>query len=193
MKTQPLEYFRNSILKLNPRPEEFHKVSEFLRIKLQHPGLPYISREQGCHLSLYLDQGGKLALPGAGPKLIKFSPQIPFLRFNHLLSSNNSLVLKQFLVQSIGSITLLIRLIFYLDFLMKNLYSCVSFFWKVGLVLVFILPSNGIRGLQKGVSVTCLSLLKMSVKKDIFSNIFMGPGILRFQMALQIIYENSRE
>jgi len=57
---------------------------------------------------------------------------------------------------------------------MKNLYSCVSFFWKVGLVLVFILPSNGIRGLQKDVSVTCLSLLKISVKKNIFSNIFMG-------------------
>merc|ERR1712183_258528 len=50
---------------------------------------------------------------------------IPLLRFNHL---HNSLVLKYFLVQSIGSITLLTRLIFYLDFLIKNLYSCFSLF-----------------------------------------------------------------
>merc|ERR1739846_258248 len=46
---------------------------------------------------------------------------IPLLRFNHL---HNSLVLQYFLVQSIGSITLLTRLIFYLDSLIKNLYSC---------------------------------------------------------------------
>ena len=52
---------------------------------------------------------------------------IPLLRFNHL---HNSLVLKYFLVQSIGSITLLTRLIFYLDFLIKNLYSCFSLFGK---------------------------------------------------------------
>ena len=173
MKTQPLEYFRNSILRLNPRPKEFHKASGFLRIKLQHPGLLYISREQGSRLLLYLDQGGKLALPGAGPKLIKFSPQIPLLRLNHLLSSNNSLVLKQFLVQSIGSITLLIRLIFYLDFLMKNLYSCVSFFGKQGQSLFLFYPLTGLGGLKRCFS-NLFKPIKNFRKKNIFSNIFMG-------------------
>jgi hypothetical protein len=41
---------------------------------------------------------------------------IPLLRFNYLLLPNNSLVLKYFLIQSIGSIFLLIRLIFLIRF-----------------------------------------------------------------------------
>ena len=61
---------------------------------------------------------------------------IPLLRFNHL---HNSLVLKYFLVQSIGSITLLTRLIFLFRlFDQKSLFLFLIFFWKVALVFVFI-------------------------------------------------------
>ena len=121
---------------------------------------------------MYLGQGGKLALPEAGSELIKFYSQIPLLSFNHLFSLNNFLGLKYFLVQSIGFVTLLIRLIFYLDFLMKNPYSWFLIFLESRVSLVFILSSNGFREFQRGVSVTCLSILKMSVKRT-FQIIFL--------------------
>ena len=60
-----LQYFRNSFLRLNTRPEEFRKASGFLRIMPQHPGLQYISREYDSRLLLYLDEGGELSPPGA--------------------------------------------------------------------------------------------------------------------------------
>ena len=60
-----LQYFRNSFLRLNTRPEEFRKASGFLRIMPQHPGLQYISREYDSRLLLYLDEGEELSPPGA--------------------------------------------------------------------------------------------------------------------------------
>ena len=60
-----LHYFRKYLFKFNLSPEEFRKVSYFLRIKLEHPGLQCISKEYDFRLSLYLDQGGKLPLPEA--------------------------------------------------------------------------------------------------------------------------------
>jgi len=80
---------------------------------------------------------------------------IPLLGFNHL---HNSLVLKYFLVQSIGSITLLTRLIFlFRPFDQKSLFLFLIV-WKVALVFVFILPPDRFRGPQTGVSVTWLSI-----------------------------------
>ena len=95
MDERSLQYFRNSLLRLNPRPEEFHKASGFLQMKLQHPVLQNVLREWDSRLSSYLGRGGKLALLG-GSELIKFYPQIPLLRFNHLLSLHNYLILKYF-------------------------------------------------------------------------------------------------
>ena len=60
-----LQYFRNSFLRLNTRPEEFRKASGFLRIMPQHPELQYISREYDSRLLLYLDEGEELSPPGA--------------------------------------------------------------------------------------------------------------------------------
>ena len=118
---------------------------------------------------------------------------IPLLRFNPLLPLNNSLVLKIFLVKSIEPITPLIRLIFYLDFLMKNLYSCCSFFWKVGLVFIFILPFYRFRGFQRGAPITCLSLLKMSVKKNISNNVFRGQKYSDSHIGLYTLSIRIRE
>ena len=102
---------------------------------------------------------------------------IPLFRFNHL---HNSLGLKYFLVQSIGSITLLTLLIFYIRlFDQKSLFLFIVV-WKVALVFIFILPPDRFRESQTGVSVTCLSILKMSVKKIISNTLFMGQEILRF-------------
>ena len=64
-------------------------------MKLQHPVLQNVSREWDSRLSSYLGRGGKLALLG-GSELIKFYRQIPLLKFYHLLSLHNSLVLKYF-------------------------------------------------------------------------------------------------
>ena len=102
---------------------------------------------------------------------------IPLLRFNHL---PNSLVLKYFLVQSIGSITLLTRLIFLFRLFDQKSLFLFLIVWKVALVFLFILPPDRFRESQTGVSVTCLSLLKMSVKKEHFKYSFYGPRILRF-------------
>ena len=63
---------------------------------------------------------------------------IPLLRFNHL---PNSLVLKYFLVQSIGSITLLTRLIFLFRLFDQKSLFLFLIVWKVALVFVlFYLP-----------------------------------------------------
>jgi len=62
---------------------------------------------------------------------------IPLLRFNYLFSPNSSLVLKYFLVQSIGSIILLIRLIFLFRFSdQKSLFLFLmgrGIVWKIGI------------------------------------------------------------
>ena len=62
---------------------------------------------------------------------------IPLLRFNYLLLPNNSLVLKYFLIQSIGSIFLLIRLIFLIRFYdQKSLFLFLmgrALIWKIGI------------------------------------------------------------
>ena len=106
---------------------------------------------------------------------------IPLLRFNHL---PNSLVLKYFLVQSIGSIILLTRLTFlFRPFDQKSLFLFLIV-WKVALVFVFILPPDRFRASQTGVSVTCLSILKMSVKKNISNTLFMGQEYSDFQKRL---------
>jgi len=71
---------------------------------------------------------GQLSLPLTWSFIeITILIKTPLFRFNHL---HSSLGLKYFLVQSIGSITLLTLLIFYLDFLIKNIYSCFSLFGK---------------------------------------------------------------
>ena len=64
---------------------------------------------------------------------------IPLFRFNHL---HNSLRLKYFLVQSIGSITLLTLLIFYIRlFDQKSLFLFIVV-WKVALSLYFYFTSR---------------------------------------------------
>ena len=106
---------------------------------------------------------------------------IPLLRFNHL---HNSLVLKYFLVQSRGYITLLTRLIFLFRLFDEKSLSLFLIVWKVALVFVFSLPSERFRESQTGVSVTCLSLLKMSVKKNISNTLFIGQEYSDFQKRL---------
>ena len=64
---------------------------------------------------------------------------IPLFRFNHL---HNSLVLKYFLVQSIGSITLLTLLIFYIRLFDQKSLFLFLIVCKVALVFVFILPPD---------------------------------------------------
>ena len=54
----------------------------------------------------------------------------------------------------------------------------------MALVFVFILPPDRFRGSQTGVSVTCLSILKMSVKKNISNTLFMGQEYSDFQKRL---------
>ena len=94
---------------------------------------------------MYLGQGGKLALPEAGSELIKFYPQIPLLRFNHLFSLNNFLGLKYFLVQSIGFVTLFNQVNFLFRFFdEKSLFLVSHFFWKVELVLFLFYPLMGL-------------------------------------------------
>ena len=106
---------------------------------------------------------------------------IPLLRFNHL---HNSLVLKYFLVQSIGSITLLTRLIFLFRLFDQKSLFLLLIVWKVALVFVFILPPDRFRESPTGVSVTCLSILKMSVKKNISNTLFLGQEYSDFQKRL---------
>ena len=106
---------------------------------------------------------------------------IPLLRFNHL---PNSLVLKYFLVQSIGSIILLTRLTFLFRLFDQKSLFLFLLVWKVTLVFVFILPPDRFRASQTGVSVTCLSILKMSVKKNISNTLFMGQEYSDFQKRL---------
>ena len=71
---------------------------------------------------------------------------IPLLRFNHL---HNSLVLKYFLVQSIGSITLLTRLIFLFRLFDQKSLFLLLIVWKVALVFVFILPPDRLGSLKE--------------------------------------------
>ena len=106
---------------------------------------------------------------------------IPLLRFNHL---HNSLVLKYFLVQSIGSITLLTRLIFLFRLFDQKSLFLFLIVWKVALVFIFILPPDRFRESPTGVSVTCLSILKMSVKKNISNTLFLGQEYSDFQKRL---------
>lgn len=106
---------------------------------------------------------------------------IPLFRFNHL---HNSLGLKYFLVQSIGSITLVTILIFYIRlFDQKSLFLFIVV-WKVALVFIFILPPDRFRESQTGVSVTCLRILKMTVKKNISNTLFLGQEYSDFQKRL---------
>ena len=118
---------------------------------------------------------------------------IPLFRFNHL---HNSLGLKYFLVQSIGSITLLTLLIFYIRlFDQKSLFLFIVV-WKVALVFIFILPPDGFRESQTGVSVTCLRILKMTVKKNISNTLFLGQEYSDFQkrlykLSIRIIERNA--
>ena len=106
---------------------------------------------------------------------------IPLFRFNHLY---NSLGLKYFLVQSIGSITLLTLLIFYIRLFDQKSLFLFLIVWKVALVFVFILPPDRFRESQTGVSVTCLSILKMTVKKNISNTLFLGQEYSDFQKRL---------
>ena len=118
---------------------------------------------------------------------------IPLFRFNHL---HNSLRLKYFLVQSIGSITLLTILIFYIRlFHQKSLFLFIVV-WKVALVFIFILPPDRFRESQTGVSVTCLRILKMTVKKNISNTLFLGQEYSDFQkrlykLSIRIIERNA--
>ena len=109
---------------------------------------------------------------------------IPLLRFNYLFSPNSSLVLKYFLVQSIGSIILLIRLIFLFRFSDQKSLFLFLIVWKVALVFVFIIPPDRFRASQTGVSVTGLSILKMTVKKNISNTLFLGQEYSDFQKRL---------
>ena len=106
---------------------------------------------------------------------------IPLLRFNHF---HNSLVLKYFLVQSIGSITLLTRLIFLFRLFDQKSLFLFLIVWKVALVFIFILPPDRFRESPTGVSVTCLSILKISVKKNISNTLFLGQEYSDFQKRL---------
>ena len=54
----------------------------------------------------------------------------------------------------------------------------------MALVFVFILPPDRFRESPTGVSVTCLSILKMSVKKNISNTLFMGQEYSDFQKRL---------
>ena len=118
---------------------------------------------------------------------------IPLFRFNHL---HNSLRLKYFLVQSIGSITLLTLLIFYIRlFDQKSLFLFIVV-WKVALVFIFILPPDRFRESQRGVSVIGLSILKMTVKKNISNTLFLGQEYSDFQkrlykLSIRIIERNA--
>ena len=71
---------------------------------------------------------------------------IPLLRFNHL---HNSLVLKYFLVQSIGSITLLTRLIFLFRLFDQKSLFLFLIVWKVALVLFLFYRPIGLGGLKQ--------------------------------------------
>ena len=71
---------------------------------------------------------------------------IPLFRFNHL---HNSLGLKYFLVQSIGSITLLTRLIFLFKLFDEKSLSLFLIVWEVALVFVFILPPDRLGSLKE--------------------------------------------
>merc|ERR1712203_706009 len=63
---------------------------------------------------------------------------IPLLRFNYLFSPNSSLVLKYFLVQSIGSIILLIRLIFLFRFSdQKSLFLFIKYNNRLRMTIIF--------------------------------------------------------
>ena len=106
---------------------------------------------------------------------------IPLLRINHL---PNSLVLKYFLVPSIGSIILLTRLTFLFRLFDQKSLFLFLIVWKVALVFIFILPPDRFRTSQTGVSVTCLSILKMSVEKNISNTLFMGQEYSDFQKRL---------
>ena len=103
---------------------------------------------------------------------------IPLLRFNHL---HNSLVLKYFLVQSIGSITLLTRLIFLFRLFDQKSLFLFLIVWKVALVFIFILPPDRFRESPTGVSVTCLSILKMSVKRTFLILFFWAKNTQIFR------------
>ena len=118
---------------------------------------------------------------------------IPLFRFNHL---HNSLGLKYFLVQAIGSITLLTLLIFYIRLFDQKSLFLFLVVWKVALVFVFILPPDRFRESQTGVSVTCLSILKMTVKKNISNTLFLGQEYSDFQkrlykLSIRIIERNA--
>merc|ERR1712158_21574 len=52
------------------------------------------------------------------------------------------------------------------------------------LVFIFILPPDRFRESPTGVSVTCLSILKMSVKKNISNTLFLGQEYSDFQKRL---------
>ena len=71
---------------------------------------------------------------------------IPLLRFNPL---HNSLVLKYFLVQSIGSITLLTRLIFLFRLFDQKSLFLFLIVWKVALVLFLFYRPIGLGGLKQ--------------------------------------------
>ena len=71
---------------------------------------------------------------------------IPLCRFNHL---HNSLGLKYFLVQSIGSITLLTRLIFYIRLFDQKSLFLFLIVWKVALVLFLFYRPIGLGGLKQ--------------------------------------------
>lgn len=62
---------------------------------------------------------------------------LPLLSFNYLFLPNHSLVLKYFLIQSIGSIGLLIRLIFLMRFCDQRylflVFASSSIIWKIGI------------------------------------------------------------
>lgn len=121
---------------------------------------------------------------------------IPLFRFNYLFSPNSSLVLKYFLVQSIGSIILLIRLIFLFRFSDQKSLFLFLIIWKVALVFVFIIPPDRFRASQTGVSVTGLSILKMTVKKNISNTLFLGQEYSDFQkrlykLSIRIIERNA--
>merc|ERR1712141_105355 len=63
---------------------------------------------------------------------------IPLLRFNYLFSPNSSLVFKYFLVQSIGSIILLIRLIFLFRFSdQKSLFLVIKYNNRLRMTVIF--------------------------------------------------------
>ena len=101
---------------------------------------------------------------------------IPLLRFNHL---HNSLVLKYFLVQSIGSITLLTRLIFLFRLFDQKSLFLLLIVWKVALVFVFILPPDS-WGASKRRFGNLFKHIKNVRKKEHFKYSFYGPRILRF-------------